>query len=376
MTVHLEKYKEDGVTISLLLTEACTFACRHCMYECSPKSDPVYMGDDMLYKVKQQVDLLQDLEIKVIINLIGGEPTMDMEKFAHVLNIVGHWPVDLEMTTNGWWLADSDATKRFMEIMAPYVEESGRSECMETGDRISVRISNDPYHNEFRPHYLTGAAIPYYATGQGDKLHTALEGIWEDGTLFDEEVCVCPECGEKLPDGYCEDCGVDGEYEFPDEDTVYAPPPDSSDPWIHVEPFYTNTSGIAPNGRGVGVSTMSDSGSKGSGGVTFLTYLPDGRLMDVCGRGSWCEFGTVDDSPIFLAEVTKEFFRQREDGSGCWDCRFQADLWRTDHLEETRKAKAHLNTFDADELLEQPDVLEEEPWECEEDEEEELMEVA
>lgn len=373
MTVHLEKYKEDGVTISLLLTEACTFACRHCMYDCSPKSNPFYMGDDVLCKIKRQVDLLQELEIRVAINLIGGEPTMDMAKFAHVLNIVGRWPVDIEMTTNGWWLTADDATKCFMEIMAPYVDPSGSSECLETGERVSVRISNDPYHNEFRPDYLKGAAVPYYARGQGDRLHTALENVWEGGALFAEGVCICPECEKELPSGYCEDCDVDGEYQEADEYTVYAPPPDSGDPWIYVEPYYTNAAGITPNGRGVDVSRMSDSGHKGSGGVTILTYLPDGRLMDVCGRGSWCEFGTADDSPIFLAEVTKEFFRQREGGNGCWDCRSQADIWRTDHLEETRKAKAHLNTFDAEELLEQPDVLEEEPWGCEE---EELMKVA
>lgn len=369
MTVHLEKYQGDGIIISLLLTKACTFSCGHCMYNCSPKVKSTYMDESVLCKVKRQIDLLNDLDIRVTINLIGGEPTFNMDEFERVLNVVGRWAVDIEMTTNGWWLKNEEDTKRFMEIVQPYISMQGTAESWETGERFCVRISNDPYHNEFRPNNLQGAEVPYYSKGD-DKLTRALANLWEDGTFFPEEQQVCPSCWKVVNDDYCPDCEIPTEYEALEDGRVYAPPPDSNDPWIYVERFMKNSMGIAPNGRGVNVSVMGDNTGRG-GGVTFLSYLPDGKLMDVCGKGSWCQFGTVDDSPIYLAEVTKEFFRQREKGDGCWTCRQEAKEWKNKHLARTRRQKAHLNTFDANELLEQPDVLESE-MDYEEEESEEV----
>lgn len=325
--INLDFYQTNGtVTISLLLTQKCNFACRHCFYACGPTLPDDYMSRDVLYNVRQQVERLQELDIAVSVNFIGGEPTLDMEKFGDILHEVSTWDCELQMTTNGWWFHEVETARAFFETVSRYVDPDGQGVECDPG-YISVRISNDEYHDQFRPSWL-----------QNGKFKGELDNLWdydERGILYETEwYCTgCSEVYEECPeDETCPECGEYCEMEYKDVTWNVPPRPDESDPWLYVD-SRSDSGGIIPSG-GRGTWGSNDVGSKGWCHPFELSYLPDGTLMDICCKGSWCEFGTVEDDPLLLLEVSRRFVEEIK--PSCRECRMCAEDWKTERLEEVR----------------------------------------
>lgn len=323
MKLAIDDY-DDNLTISLLLTRRCNFECSHCFYECGPYFRG-YMGDKVLYAVKDQVALLQSLDIGVTINLIGGEPTLNLDKFGHILDRVMSWDVSVEMTTNGWWLHKPSTTRKFFNAVRRHVDLDG------TSDWFSVRISNDSRHDVFRPPYLR----------KKDALSFRLAALWEydeDGVFY-KQTPTCTECGHEyrnMPEyEECTQSRCDGYVEYEQEEIAQRPPmPHEHAPWIYVE---SNKFGerVVPTGRGQYCGNISDHGDKHPGScLNGLSYLPNGKLMDICCMGSWCEFGTVYDHPVMLLELAQRFVKQVK--PNCWNCRDDAKAWKRRNLSKMR----------------------------------------
>ena len=47
--------------------------------------------------------------------------------------------------------------------------------------------------------------------------------------------------------------------------------------------------------------------------------------MDICCKGSWCEFGTLDDHPLMLLELGKRFTKEVK--PSCYSCKDDAEAW-------------------------------------------------
>jgi hypothetical protein len=330
MTIDLEHWRENPPTVCLLLTRRCNFQCGHCMYECGP-SFRGYMKNPILSLVQNQVIRLLRLGIFPRINLIGGEPTLNMKRFGEILDRIMNWyevnseGVSVEMTTNGWWLhSHPKHTRAFIEAVRPYVNSDGMG--IDAG--FSVRISNDSHHDSFRP--------GRYANDE-KALERRLASLWEfdeDG-IFYKETPTCGSCGREfrwMPDDEICKCGGDVYYET--EEICYFPPqPCDGDPWIYVE-RHGGHHNVIPVGRGAMWGQPGPGKPKCYHAGDALAYLPNGKLMDVCCKGSWCEFGDVSDDPLLLLELARRFANDAV--SGCYGCRDEAKEWKRKHLRSCR----------------------------------------
>jgi hypothetical protein len=150
----LESIRENGVCITLMLTERCNFACAHCMFSCSPRRAGAYVTAEVLGQVEKLVAYLTEQQIPVSLNLIGGEATLDIEEFAHVFQwavwLKNCYSIRLEMTTNGSWLRSFEKTVRFAQIVVPELDGGL--------DNFSLRVSSSVFHDKFRP-YAEKAAL-------------------------------------------------------------------------------------------------------------------------------------------------------------------------------------------------------------------------
>ncbi len=148
------------------------------MYASGPKRSEEYVSRDTLLKLMDFAEQAQAQGVSVTFNLVGGEPTLDLDQFiplAEKLN--DRFGGMVEMTTNGWWLFNVESLRRMNRFFA------------QTGwfdNSQFVRISNSPYHKAFRDKKST-----YILESQGS-LKNYLKYPWEEFS-FDVE---CPSCGE------------------------------------------------------------------------------------------------------------------------------------------------------------------------------------
>lgn len=313
----VEEYDREQVTVNVLLTEQCNFKCAHCFYGCSPKTGNGYITNEMLDRIYLNIIIpLLDEEVPVSLNFIGGEPTLNLNEFGRCMDwyarrCQNNYGIEFQMTTNGWWLRKRETTKRFMNIIKPFV----------TGEftEFSVRISDSVWHTEHRG--LDGRQIK-------DRL-ASIWNPWEHDPdfMFDTE-SVCPECYEAdddLEEGEdCPNCGALVEYIECEYIPCFEPPiaPEENQPWIYVD-SETNSTNVIPSGIR-GQFGHNDKAAKGfCGGANCLTYAPDGRHTDGCCSGSDMPFGTVDTSPWELLHHTGEFMKSMK-GYSCLECRDMA----------------------------------------------------
>jgi hypothetical protein len=338
---YIDKLRDDGsITINLLCTMQCNFECDHCMYFCSPQRDSKYMSNSVLSDIKEQVNYLQSLDLSVSVNLIGGEPTLNFREFERILNEVTRWEVGIEMTTNGWFLKSAGSTRRFLEIVQPYIDNDGEGlggYNNQHGLSFSVRISNDEYHTPFRKF----------------NVESALKNIWEscsDDPVLYKETPICATCYEEITDWNeptpCCDSYI--EYDYEEYFNQRIPEPCDGDPWIYTESTKYNqgSSGVIAIGRARHWGRINHSYKNGCYYMTDkLTYTPKGVLTDFCCKGSWMERGTVKDNPIILLMLCSKFKKDNQDYLSCSECRSLCQEWTDDTQETSEWSKAYAKLY-------------------------------
>jgi hypothetical protein len=309
----IEQAKNNTVTINLLVTLQCTLACRHCFFGCSPKGSQgredlgtVYMSNDVLGAVWVMVQRFQELDVNVEVNVIGGEPTINLNRFSEIMDIVGSWGVKVTMVTNGWWLARPETSRRFFQAIQHLVDTDGDPE-----ESISVRISNDAWHDEWRK----------------QKLMNDISCLWRDSD-YAEWVCedyemYCSNCGRTQETGdVCEECE---NATFRDYYNHIVPEPNPNGPWIHMEQEKQYTPIQSGYCQVAGSEITCDSNSHYD-----LSFEPDGALMDICCRGSYLRAGTVYDDPIELLCYADMFLQDKH--PRCGTCMEDAREWVEQNL--------------------------------------------
>lgn len=310
------------IMMELFCTRYCTYNCEHCMYDCGPHESKEYMSDEILAKVKKQVDFLKQLEAFPIINLIGGEPTINLNKFEHILKQVATWNVGIMMTTNGWWLNSRKSTERFLKIVSPYAYIDGKSRRYKFPIFFDIRISDDEAH---------------YKKRKVKDIQQSLNEIFSDTKFLSDN---------------------------------NIPVPDKEDPWIWKQQHFLidglTTNYIAPNGRGRNVTNIdehikrySKDGNychKNFNAIESIHYEPDGKISDTCGYGSMYDFGTVDDNLIFILELIWEYKKERwqnreNQNFTCWNCREMVHKWKEENLEKYRAFLSPINTMNIDKFI-------------------------
>jgi hypothetical protein len=314
----MSEYLKDGsnVTLSLLITMRCGFRCAHCCYDCGPEQPGDYMSDEVVGMIVEQADHLRSIGMYPEFNVIGGEPTLNMNRLIEILDRLMRQEIPVTMTTNGWWLRNKQTIRNFLNAVGPYTEWGF--------DAFSVRISDDGYHRSFRPTWMQDA-----------DLRRVVSNIWDDNVLEDVH-SECQNCGEEF-DRYVEPCPTCGGQMYHDYEYAldYDVPP-GGDPgqWLYTE-HWDGADHVLPQGRGASFGRK-DPGSQGKCFPMYsLSYLPDGRLMDICCSGSWLEAGTVWDDPALLLLLAHKFIKD-EPGS-CAGCRERAVRWVDTQLPRRRR---------------------------------------
>jgi hypothetical protein len=312
----IEYAKNNYLLIELMITEQCNFYCKHCMYDSGPDKSSDYMGDKILSKVKKQVDLLESLKIPACVNLVGGEPTLNFDKFEYIFKEVSRWNCSLIMSTNSWWIQSDKFTKRFFDIVK---EKVGSLEKYEGNNRakdnkfIAIRLSEDPYHDSQR-------RIKNLEGRLSDVLFKLnLPKITKDFRWIRTEYQDVRELGQKVI--------------------------------------------IFPNGRGQNVSTLKEFLNKNNlpekfcfcdNAFSSVHYLPSGEIADGCGHGSIYNFGTVDDNILFIMAIILKYKEERFQNAeiyNCYNCRKMVQKWKMDRLENVRTEFSMFNTMNYEEFM-------------------------
>ncbi len=326
----LKLIHQDEVTVNLWLTEQCNFKCKHCFYASSPQSPKGYMSNDLLEEVKRFIGILiDDLQCNVSVNLVGGEPTLNLKEFARIFEQVMVWcqiwdsRLEFQMTTNGWWLNDPKWTLEFFTIIAPYVPSDG----MGVENNFAIRISDDQYHRPFRK--------GKWRQERGIKglLSDLLEyGTYDEEALFYTEEIACSDCGHTMDfvawTGTCPECNHE-EYDFTGDGKriLSLPQPAEGDPWIYVEDHLDASLVIPSNdwcdwGRNdLGLR----GGERGCGHHSIVTFDPKGMHRDGCCRGSDMPFTTIDDHPLVTLGINNFFLQSHR--PTCVGCRSDATFF-------------------------------------------------
>lgn len=310
--------REDQQIISLMLTEQCNFACSHCFYGCSPNSPKGYMSQEVLDALRRAIFDLNKLEIDVSLNLIGGEPTLNLPEFERIFDwaesLVEIPEVVLEMTTNGWWLQRPEPCRRFLQIVRRAALSYGGRE-----NGFTIRISGDRFHQENRPSYV--------------KMKQMLEELFEYGSVNDEpvawgEIWECNDCG-RSGSGYVDECPdpdcASQDITTDQQEYISLPENDPNDPWIYVEDDL-NYHNVIPSGiRGQFGGNELTCSRKHYSHAHALTFHTNGQHGDGCCRGSEMPFGDVNDHPLVLLALNLAF--TYEVSPSCRSCRAEAEDW-------------------------------------------------
>lgn len=334
--------ESDGITINLILTEQCNFACDHCFFGCSPQGKKGYMSNDILEQVIRFVQDCRDDFPEypcITINLIGGEPTLNLKEFRRCFEYIlnrqstqGNF--DIEMTTNGWWLHPKHEKSliEFLRIVDQAVPGDGT--CDGRYGIFRVRISDTEYHNQFR---VDGDSIKR----RFDTLFGNSEDGYMDNNPFVQYTSTCTECGHErtywCEGDACEDENCDGTYESDEQVIVAFTRPDKDYGWIYVD-TWGGDQFIVPSHPERGQFGTNDRGARGGcGHHMVVTFKPDGSSFDGCCRGSNMPFGSVYDHPLVLLGLQNSYLQQER--PSCRECHKRAKEWR--RSDEYSQARAY-----------------------------------
>jgi organic radical activating enzyme len=301
------------VVIEPFLTKKCNWKCGHCMYDCSPKSSNDFISDQILDKLKKQVDFLQKLNIPVTINLLGGEPTLQFDKLKHVVDVVSSWNVAITMPTNGWWLVDNSSTKKFMNVFEDLISKDGSGRSSNNGNGLWVRISDEQYHSVWRK-------------GNNNKEYFK--------ELFNQKSY------KKIK-------------------------PNIYNPWISWQELSPNYL-INPHGRGLDVSNIRSEILDKCNTEKFciqhyekkhlqsIHYELNGDISSVCMfGGEHGGIGTIDDNILYIFLLLNKYeeYRFKVGGYNCYNCKDMFLNWKKDNLENLKEQLFFYNSFETERFL-------------------------
>ena len=149
---------------------------------------------------------LEQAGYSVCLNLIGGEPTKDLQQFSRILNCFSNHSacgrVNFEMTTNGWFLRSWESLCKFAAAAGQFIRER----------EMSIRISNTEYHDPFRSYVekrLMFEDTKLRDYGGGERKVSRLESALECPFDHYEFQAACPECEAALSGMVCSKCGLE-----------------------------------------------------------------------------------------------------------------------------------------------------------------------
>lgn len=270
----------DSVSINLEITLRCNYRCAHCSVSAGPERPADYISSEVLDDIHRQILYTEARGVWIDdINLIGGEPTLNLREFARVCETVSQWGYRLMMTTNGWWLGSEKASQIFFDIASRYLDDG-------YGDtNFYIRISNDRWHDAFRPAWLRGQ----------ERLKRAL-------------LCRLDENAGRHPEIL----------EYGD--------------WIYVD-WERRPSAVVPVGRGAAFGCFDKSGHCCPNN---LVYGPNGAVVDFCCNGQIDEgFGTCKDDPLFLLYAFSRFLEEVR--PNCTECGRRAVEWKLENMPQLRE---------------------------------------
>jgi DNA-directed RNA polymerase subunit M/transcription elongation factor TFIIS len=304
------------------------------------------MPNSVLDDIERQIGELNDLGIRPSINLIGGEPTLNLKRFKGYLQ----WAVDLyeagvvvgiEMTTNGWWLKELRWLRQFMEA----VGETVPHHMYGLSYGFTCRISNDGFHDEYRPRWLRGMRLDI------DKLWDGYDDTYGEPVFWILSGYECDSCGEFIePEDAnddewweCPECEGGNLYPLHDSEVDFTIPPrpldiDSGESWLYIDSRTDGWSSIIPTSRnGSGWNDLGDR-MQGACAESIVSYKPDGTLNDICCKGSDAPLGTVKDHPLLLMALARKYVKTER--PRCSTCKSDAQYYVEHHLEQDREELA------------------------------------
>lgn len=317
----ISKISYDTLHINLYLTYGCPFKCDHCMMNSSPAAarfgwmEPSFIQLVLEPRIREFQEAGEELDWEadpfnrsVNINLVGGEPTWDLDKFERLFTFVDTMDVNfsLEMTTNGWWLENLETCNRFLGIVGPRHASMG----------IQVRISNSGYHLPFRNKEW---AYRFAKNGRMDKAFD-MDAFFQHPEEFYETEDRCPYCEEGelefiyaedeedprlqgQSEGYwcarCEELVSEYDrYRYRDQKfhQFHWFFEQDADSGIYVDNQGLDLEKISATGRGKALGGWQDSTCYPH--APILSIGPKGELRDLCCSGGCQRPGQFDDRSI------------------------------------------------------------------------------
>jgi len=128
----------------ILLSYRCNSACRHCLYQCSPRQPDEWLDPDTAGRIFEA--LAREPELTGI-HLAGGEPTLRLDRLVDILRLAVRRGIPIDyVETNGSTCRDAAAAESIMR------------QLYEAGLR-GILISASMFHNEFIPMEATRNAV-------------------------------------------------------------------------------------------------------------------------------------------------------------------------------------------------------------------------
>ncbi|MDR2102424.1 MAG: radical SAM protein [Treponema sp.] len=119
----------------IMVNYACTAACRHCLYACSPSRTGGYISAE---KTRTVCGLLRRGGCASV-HIGGGEPFLDFDGLVMVIRELNKAGIGLEyVETNAYWSGSRDAAEKVKILMKEGVD--------------ALCISLDPFHAEYVPY--------------------------------------------------------------------------------------------------------------------------------------------------------------------------------------------------------------------------------
>ena len=315
-------FGEPGeIILNLQLTTACGFACRHCMYACHPiqKEKQPWMDEADIDQVLNLAAEFLQANHSVRINMIGGEPSLDLDRLDRLLGYLRGHPksqgISCEMTTNGWWLRSWETLCRFAEAVGPMLRESD----------LTIRISNSIYHDPFRTRtekLIISEDAKQRRFGYGERMASRLETALECPFDYYEFIALCPECNAALGDQTCSQCGLEiSEDDYAAaQDKAYAAP---GHEWVgeflracredrlYVDARVSDDSKVSPVGRAA-KNGIGHQATACWDGTSIFTVAPEGVSRESAARGAMCPSAMLGTEPGELYALAFRYIRSIE----------------------------------------------------------------